>query len=490
MPGLDSSNFREIVDLLVPYVREQQARHTLVDLALHDTPLPGRITYTGDAREFSTNLVRTCRDYGEVAPGRPAVVAVLEVLRGDVGVDKQAQIDAIIARLQAPLAAVGEGGGAGVPPTVPNSVNAGGGGNGGNSLVMQIVVGVIVTVIGGLILAFILGWFSVDPPPVPTPTPTPTTATPTALQTPSSTQTATLTHTRTPSDTPLPPSATPTSTDTPQYVTMTLPSDTSTPTDTPVPPTLTDTPVPPTLTDTPVPPTLTDTPMPPTPTNTPFTSEPVPKVTLTDTSAPLTPTATPTDAQEVPEGMVWVQVPDLPGFAIDATEVTQAGFRPFVNDPANVRDSNARQRLLLAASSQDALPMSSVAWDEARAFCQWRGEGYDLPSVAQWQAAAYWDPVSATMQDYPWGDSRTPPDGVFSGALQAADSASPNVLGIYGMAGGVAEWVNDAVRYTALGGDYLSDADDVFRDSSGRVYMVPAPDTALDRLGLRCVWVP
>jgi hypothetical protein len=63
--------------------------------------------------------------------------------------------------------------------------------NGGESLLSKIVVGVVVTVVGGLILAFLLGWLDLDgdgrggsPSPIIRPTPSPTGAGATPSPTP------------------------------------------------------------------------------------------------------------------------------------------------------------------------------------------------------------------------------------------------------------------------------------------------------------------
>jgi hypothetical protein len=51
---------------------------------------------SGSVSEFAPELWRVLVGYGEVIPGKPAVIAFLEQLREDVGVDVQQKIDNLI----------------------------------------------------------------------------------------------------------------------------------------------------------------------------------------------------------------------------------------------------------------------------------------------------------------------------------------------------------------------------------------------------------
>jgi len=56
----------------------------------------GQIDWRGAAVTFTIRLLRTLDEYGSCEPNKPAIVALLETLREQVGSDKQAQIDLLI----------------------------------------------------------------------------------------------------------------------------------------------------------------------------------------------------------------------------------------------------------------------------------------------------------------------------------------------------------------------------------------------------------
>jgi formylglycine-generating enzyme required for sulfatase activity len=138
------------------------------------------------------------------------------------------------------------------------------------------------------------------------------------------------------------------------------------------------------------------------------------------------------DPSEHPRHVVRVN-----GFLMDKTEVTWGQYKRF-----------------LAASSRpppkspvwgmpEALPVSSITWPEASAFCDWAGGR--LPTEAEWERAARGD----DSRQYPWGNTFDPwrcntRDGGLHAPTPAA--AYPDCVGPYGvldLAGSVSEWCSD-----------------------------------------------
>jgi formylglycine-generating enzyme required for sulfatase activity len=92
-------------------------------------------------------------------------------------------------------------------------------------------------------------------------------------------------------------------------------------------------------------------------------------------------------------------------------------------------------------------PVINVSWDQADIYCEWRGGA--LPTEAQWEKAARWDPATGESRTFPWsslllnGDylnyASQIGDTVKVGSYQRGASA----LGALDMAGNVSEWVSD-----------------------------------------------
>lgn len=165
----------------------------------------------------------------------------------------------------------------------------------------------------------------------------------------------------------------------------------------------------------------------------------------------------------------------LPGFYIDATEVTNAAYAAFLNELEESETGCLEQRCLNLEDSRLTLneagvyevaedeadyPITGVSWYGAAAFCAWRGGR--LPSEAEWEKAAVWDPEAGTKTIYPWGDvfdgsvvntcdascqqpqaNQDFDDGFPAEAPVASfeDGRSPS--GAYDMGGNVWEWVAD-----------------------------------------------
>ena len=91
-------------------------------------------------------------------------------------------------------------------------------------------------------------------------------------------------------------------------------------------------------------------------------------------------------------------------------------------------------------------PVQHVCWYEAEAYARWAGKR--LPTEAEWEKAARWDPATGRSRRYPWGDAEPSAEVTNLGGrhLQPAPigsypgGASP--LGVRQLIGDVWEWTS------------------------------------------------
>lgn len=83
---------------------DTQTRKALIENALYGCPALQKIRWDGPARSFTSQLTRLLDEFGEIEEGKPAIVAVLEEVRAQVGADRQKQIDDLAPKLKAPPA--------------------------------------------------------------------------------------------------------------------------------------------------------------------------------------------------------------------------------------------------------------------------------------------------------------------------------------------------------------------------------------------------
>jgi iron(II)-dependent oxidoreductase len=97
-------------------------------------------------------------------------------------------------------------------------------------------------------------------------------------------------------------------------------------------------------------------------------------------------------------------------------------------------------------------PLTHVCWHEAEAYCRWAG--YRLPTEAEWEKAAAWDPATGESRIYPWGDDEPTERHAnldqlgFMAAEIGAYPAGTSAVGCHQMIGDVWEWTaSDFVGY-------------------------------------------
>ncbi|MBN1286315.1 MAG: hypothetical protein JXB47_13030 [Anaerolineae bacterium] len=92
---LDRDTLNELIELLAPHMGSENERRALLSYALVGSPVLASIDYGGSTQPFIINLINRLAAYGNIAPGRSALWALLKTLKAYVGEDKQARIDAL-----------------------------------------------------------------------------------------------------------------------------------------------------------------------------------------------------------------------------------------------------------------------------------------------------------------------------------------------------------------------------------------------------------
>jgi formylglycine-generating enzyme required for sulfatase activity len=138
----------------------------------------------------------------------------------------------------------------------------------------------------------------------------------------------------------------------------------------------------------------------------------------------------------------------LDAFWIDQTEVDNSQYNRCV------QSGKCREPLVKTYYSDPSFsdhPVVFVSWKDAKDYCTWAGRR--LPTEAEWEKAASWDPVKNEKRIYPWGNDFDCKKGNFVGSsCDGYEETSPigiipegaSPYGALDMSGNVWEWVNDA----------------------------------------------
>jgi formylglycine-generating enzyme required for sulfatase activity len=148
------------------------------------------------------------------------------------------------------------------------------------------------------------------------------------------------------------------------------------------------------------------------------------------------------DRSERPAHRVTIAKP----YAIGKYEVTLAQWNACV--AAGACKAMAE---ISAAGLTDKSPARDLSWNDAERYVHWlstlTGQNYRLPTEAEWEYAAR----AGTTSRYWWGEKMEPGKANCKGCggdwneevPVNVDALPPNPFGIYGMNGGVWEWVQD-----------------------------------------------
>jgi formylglycine-generating enzyme required for sulfatase activity len=130
----------------------------------------------------------------------------------------------------------------------------------------------------------------------------------------------------------------------------------------------------------------------------------------------------------------------LSAFYLDQTEVTNAAWDECVAASA-CRPKSVSVRTKHADFNGPTQPVSGISWDDAKAYCAWRGKR--LPREAEFEHAAR----DGDNRRFTWGDEEPTHDrAVYSSPRTEPVGTHPAGRGPYGhddLAGNVWEWMED-----------------------------------------------
>ena len=95
MSRLDSSSLDEIVRLLEPELRDERSRRNWIDTVFVGASSRPDIDLAGPSLEATRRIVLSLLDYGDIEPDKPALWAFCAALLPQVGVDRQARLEAL-----------------------------------------------------------------------------------------------------------------------------------------------------------------------------------------------------------------------------------------------------------------------------------------------------------------------------------------------------------------------------------------------------------
>jgi iron(II)-dependent oxidoreductase len=174
---------------------------------------------------------------------------------------------------------------------------------------------------------------------------------------------------------------------------------------------------------------------------------------------------------------------DLPAFEIDRLPVTVGDWIEFMDA------EGAAEPLHWNGTAPDPqLPVVHVSWEEAAAYARFRGKR--LPTEAEWEKAASWDPETRTKRRFPWGDEAPTEERANLGQTRYRPTAAGSYpagaapSGALQMVGDVWEWTStEFTGYPGFRSFPYKEYSEVFFDDGYRV--LRGGSWATDPLALR-----
>jgi (p)ppGpp synthase/HD superfamily hydrolase/Tfp pilus assembly protein PilF len=102
--AISKESIQKLLSLLRPYLLDKKERQAYLMRALGmDVPVLHRLDWNTPVNVFIPNMVKELVAFGEIPPSQPALCALLEVIREDVGEESKVSIDELLRRIREEL---------------------------------------------------------------------------------------------------------------------------------------------------------------------------------------------------------------------------------------------------------------------------------------------------------------------------------------------------------------------------------------------------